>query len=445
MTDFLGPADAPNAVTNRPVETRTFAAIDSWFRDCSSDLADDGTDIQAAWLNDVTAKLRSVARVNGGKEADPTIKIVAENGSDDSLLAKAVQHLIQRGQNNSAADTGIANALVVTLAPTPPEYKFGMVVRVKAAATCTGATTINVNGLGLRPIIHPDGKPLSARDIVVNEMLYLVYDGASFHKIGAVTNVLTSNVDYYVNAVTGSDSNNGLTAGAAFATLQKAQDTITLFNMNGYNVAVHVADGDYAPVHGGPVNGTGVISYIGNVGNPAACRVTNANGYCFQFTGNTYSVSGFKLQATGHSGGNLGVGVYASGGSAQVQVGSVEFGYCIDYHMLADNGGSIGVVGPIVVSGGAGGAHMQASSGSKILTGSVSLSVTMTAPVTIGNWISCLYSYVQVGYASIINPSLVTGSKFTVSNNGVINTNGSGASYYPGNLAGGASSGGQYT
>jgi hypothetical protein len=180
MTDFLGPANAPNAVIIRPAETRTFTANDSWFRDCSSELADDGTDIQAAWLNDVVAKLRGVARVNGGTVADPTIKIVPENGLDDGLLIKAIQHLVQRGRPTYAVAAGTANALVVTLAPTPPEYIEGMSIRVKIAADNTDAAVMNVNGLGNKSVLRGDGTPTKKGDLPAGAIVEFSYNGAAW-------------------------------------------------------------------------------------------------------------------------------------------------------------------------------------------------------------------------------------------------------------------------
>lgn len=246
MSDILGPADAPNAVSIRPTETRSFSANDSWFRDCSSATADDGTDIQAAWLNGLAAALRAVARVNGGTVADPTVKIIPENGIDDNLLVKAIQHVIQRGQTNFAVDTGTVNSLVVTLSPALVEYKAGMTVRVKIGNTCTGPSVMTINGLGNKPIVHPDGSATAQNDLLAGEVADFNFDGVSFQKVGLSGLVLTAPRDYYVNVSTGNDANNGDNT-HPFATIQHAVDVVSKLDANGYAVTIHVADGTYAP------------------------------------------------------------------------------------------------------------------------------------------------------------------------------------------------------
>jgi len=82
-----------------------------------------------------------------------------------------------------AADTGITDAYVVTLNPTPTAYVVGMVVTFKAANTNTGASTINVNGLGIKTIKKNITADLSAGDIPAGAMLPLVYDGTYFQLI----------------------------------------------------------------------------------------------------------------------------------------------------------------------------------------------------------------------------------------------------------------------
>src|SRR6185437_15626865 len=103
-TDLLGPASATGSVTARPTESRTFGAIDTFFKDCSSPDLDDGTEIQAAWLNQTLALLRAVARGNGltAGSAD----VVPQDNTNDSIILNAIQQLIQRGQTVFAQDSG---------------------------------------------------------------------------------------------------------------------------------------------------------------------------------------------------------------------------------------------------------------------------------------------------------------------------------------------------
>ena len=80
MTDLLGPASAPNAVTSRPADARVFGADDTWFKGCSGPDVDDGTEIQAEFENSMLAQMRRAIRGMG----------VAENNADDDMLLKAI-------------------------------------------------------------------------------------------------------------------------------------------------------------------------------------------------------------------------------------------------------------------------------------------------------------------------------------------------------------------
>jgi hypothetical protein len=81
---------------------------------------------------------------------------------------------------NFCVDTGSANNLSVALAPPLLAYKQGLPLRVLVANANTGPCTINVNGLGGRPIRRPNGAELTANDIVAGMIASLVDDGTAF-------------------------------------------------------------------------------------------------------------------------------------------------------------------------------------------------------------------------------------------------------------------------
>ena len=92
----------------------------------------------------------------------------------------AVPAAIQAQSGNFAVDTGAVNALAVTLSPAPAALVAGLPVRVKSANTVTGASTLNVNGLGAVAIKRPDGTALQTGDVLANQTVQLVYDGTNF-------------------------------------------------------------------------------------------------------------------------------------------------------------------------------------------------------------------------------------------------------------------------
>lgn len=77
-------------------------------------------------------------------------------------------------------DTGIADAYLVTVSATYlTSYTDGMCVKVKALNANTGAATINVNSLGVKTIVRPDGTALQANDIVSGQAFEITYNATS--------------------------------------------------------------------------------------------------------------------------------------------------------------------------------------------------------------------------------------------------------------------------
>ena len=88
--DLFGPGSAANSVTSRPSEDRTLGSTDTFFKPCSSPSANDGTVISDGWLNQVTAVMRALARMNGTK-IDGVTPVNPDSNALDSILAQAVQ------------------------------------------------------------------------------------------------------------------------------------------------------------------------------------------------------------------------------------------------------------------------------------------------------------------------------------------------------------------
>jgi hypothetical protein len=93
---------------------------------------------------------------------------------------------VQKGSARYSADTGAANAAVVSYAPAITVLTDGMVLLFAAAATNTGATTLNVNGLGAKPVLGEAQAPLQGGEIVANGKCTVVWHATlnSFVLIG---------------------------------------------------------------------------------------------------------------------------------------------------------------------------------------------------------------------------------------------------------------------
>lgn len=175
--DIIGPANAPNSTTARPTDDRSFGTTDSWFKDCSSAVANDGTKIKASWLNSVAAFARSLIRANGNTGLG--VAIVAEDNADDAMALKSIQHLVQRGQMNFAIASGSVDVLVASTTPQMAEYKRGTHLSLFCpGSNLTATPTLNVNGLGAVTILKKSGQAVVPGDISGNVNLF--YDGTNW-------------------------------------------------------------------------------------------------------------------------------------------------------------------------------------------------------------------------------------------------------------------------
>lgn len=272
---------------------------------------------------------------------------------------------------------------------------------------------------------------------------------------------LTVNKTYYVNGTTGSDTLYDGTSSTVsgshgpFATIQHAVNQVALFNLNGYNVTIYVADGAYAGTQLVPINGAGIVYILGNLTTPASCTVTDTSAaysgqgafYGAGTLGN-YIIGGFKVSSTNNNGFSF------SGGGTLVDYYNVDFGACGFAHaFIATNAVlarlSLGISSPFTsISGstGVGFAHMYTSGGGSVqVDGGAGHALSISAPVNISNFVLALgLSFITAIYSSITGSANVTGKKFDVEQNSLISVNGAGVGYLPGTLAGTTTSGGQY-
>lgn len=89
---------------------------------------------------------------------------------------------VQNGAFNTVNASG-TDTLTVTLDPVPASYPTNMTVHFKAAATNTGAVTLNVNSLGAKNIYKASGGALgalAAGDLTIGAFYTVRYDGTQF-------------------------------------------------------------------------------------------------------------------------------------------------------------------------------------------------------------------------------------------------------------------------
>lgn len=268
-----------------------------------------------------------------------------------------------------------------------------------------------------------------------------------------VREILTAPRTYYV-ATTGSNSNDGLTPGAPFLTLQKAIDTLYTLDINGQSVLIDVADGTYTAgfVMNGPLvglkdpqGGLGAavdqVRIVGNTGTPQNCliNVPSGNSCVNVRDGASIGIAGMGYSAS--ASGSKGV-VAFNGGRVYLYdaqwFGSIANGVHLEAGqkgmiLFADN--STGYT----IDGGAG-IHMYTYYDGYIRCINMSNSINSVAFTTsFANALGgTIYSFGSTWSGS------ATGQRYSVSRNGLIDTSGGGATYFPGNSAGVVTTGGQY-
>ena len=143
-------------------------------------------------LDSVGAK--TVKRLDGlnllsGDIYDGMVAMLVYDGTNMQLInAQTIKAL--HFQNNTfkyAADSGSANAIIASITPAPTSYVTGMGVLIKMAAANSGASTINLNSLGVKNIKRADGTALQAGDLKLGQIVELVYDGTNFQLINRNT------------------------------------------------------------------------------------------------------------------------------------------------------------------------------------------------------------------------------------------------------------------
>jgi hypothetical protein len=248
---------------------------------------------------------------------------------------------------------------------------------------------------------------------------------------------LTGALNLYVSA-SGNDSNNGLSSGTPFLTLQQACNVaLAFYDTAGYPINVNVAAGTYTSgvllTH--PLVGGGVLHFIGNTATPSSVAVNLvSSGPCFfSQAGATMSVSGFSMTASVGSGANAGFCLGAN------LAGILYFDHCIfnasQYaHMSVGIAGYIAATGPYTITGGAE-AHMIAGSGGSCI-GVANQIVTLTGTPAFSAAFAYADSAALISAAGNTYSGTATGYRYVAVNAGYIITNGAGASYFPGSLPG---------
>jgi len=247
--------------------------------------------------------------------------------------------------------------------------------------------------------------------------------------------VFTANRTYYVST-SGSDSNDGLTVGAPFATIQKAWNVLVTKDLNGFTATIKLADGTYTaglnatvPVIGGPV----VID--GNSSTPTNVLLGPTGSAIQVVCAANVTLKNFKLTSTIY-------GVMSRFGGVVYSGTGMEYGTNTVDMWRSDNGGYIGSAANFTISGG-GQKGFEALRGGIIEVAGVTITLTGTP-----NY-SNAFAKADGGTVYFWSPGTTwsgsaTGKRYDAIGNGVVNSFGAATTWLPGSVAGTTSTGGQY-
>ncbi len=252
---------------------------------------------------------------------------------------------------------------------------------------------------------------------------------------------LSANRTYYVRT-DGSNSNNGLTnsSGGAFLTIQKAWDTLITLDLNGYAVTIQIGDGTYTAglaASAPPVGGNVTIN--GNSSTPANVVISRTSGHCIAIsTVASVNVQNLEMRTT-----TSGACVIATVAGANVRLNAgIRFGACAGAHVAVQAGGSVYISTLYAIVGAASFHYYIENNG--ILSLNSSLAITNSGTNAFTYFAVALNGAIINTAGNTYTGGTITGTRYLASTNGVIQTYGGGASYFPGDVAGSTSSGGQY-
>ncbi len=246
---------------------------------------------------------------------------------------------------------------------------------------------------------------------------------------------LTANRTYYVNASTGSDSNDGLTSGTAFATIAKAYSVIvSTLDLAGYTVTIQLADGTYTAglTINVPWTGGGSVTLQGNSSTPSNVVISLANGFPVIF--NVPLPGGLLIKdvklTTGTSGDCI-----RGNGAGKCQFTNVEFGAAAWWHIYVNAPGcKMEALGNYAISGSPGFSHIGLIANTHFLSAGRTITITNTPAWGIAFLEASGAASAQMHGMTFTGAA--TGARFNVKENAAIYIAGAGATYFPGNSAG---------
>ena len=159
-----------------------------------------GTTISSTWanntLNDIASGLTTSLAYDGQTlpVANLPMNSYAHTGVGNAtvrtMYASAGQ--VQDGTFQYLTSVSGTNSITATAPISMTALAAGQTFRFVAAATNTGAVTLNINSLGIKSITKNGTTSLTANDILINSVLEVIYDGTQFQLVNPAINTIPS-------------------------------------------------------------------------------------------------------------------------------------------------------------------------------------------------------------------------------------------------------------
>lgn len=145
--------------------------------------AGDGTQYIKARADDIFGFQQALLRL---------ASIVPSNNAETQLASQYLQSLVElaSGRAGNYDESGIAGAYVLDIQANqqgPSKYFVGMVIRFTPGNTNPGASTVDVEGLGVKNFKYLDGSAMPSGELTTTNEAVGIYDGAEFIYVPQLT------------------------------------------------------------------------------------------------------------------------------------------------------------------------------------------------------------------------------------------------------------------
>lgn len=150
---------------------------------------------------DASTTQKGLTKLNDTTNSTSTTEAATANAVkkvNDALVTHSADYKTHTGY---AVVTGTANNYVAALTPALSAYAEGVSFRLKINVDNTGASTVNVNGLGVKSIKKSNGSDVNAGQLKAGSVHTLVYNGTDFILQGEGSDLSDADISSLISTI----------------------------------------------------------------------------------------------------------------------------------------------------------------------------------------------------------------------------------------------------